>query len=126
MKIVALVARLLLGIMFVFFGANVVHPFLPMPAPPPGLAGQFEGALFASHYMVFVGAIMVISGLLFLANRFVALGLVLLGPVLVNILLFHALLQHAGFQPGVLATLLWWIVFYAHRHAFAGIFAAKA
>jgi hypothetical protein len=126
MKILTLVARLLLGAMFVFFGANVVHPFLPMPPPPPGLAGQFFSALAESHFMLVVGTLMVISGLLFLANRFVPLALVLLGPILVNILLFHALILHTGFQPGVLATILWFIVFYYHRAAFAGIFVAKA
>jgi hypothetical protein len=126
MKIVILIARLLLGLMFVFFGSNLVHPFLSMGALSPGLAGQFEGALFASHFMVVVGAVMVISGLLFLVNRFVALGLVLLGPILVNILLFHTLLQHEGFQPGLVATILWFVVFYGHRSSFEGIFRAKA
>lgn len=126
MKILTLVARLLLGIMFVFFGANGVHPFLPMPPPPPGLAGQFSAALMESHYMQVVSSIMVISGLLFLVNRFVPLALVLLGPILVNILLFHALIFHSGFQLGAFATVLWFIIFYYHRAAFAGIFQAKA
>jgi putative oxidoreductase len=125
MKILTLFARLLLGIMFVFFGSNGVHPFMPMPPPPPGLAGQFSIALMDSHYMQVVSVLMVISGLLFLVNRFVPLALVLLGPILVNILLFHALILHAGFQLGVLATVLWFIVFYYHRAAFAGIFQAK-
>jgi putative oxidoreductase len=119
MKILTLVARLLLGLMFTVFGANSVHLFMGMPSTIPGLAGE-------SHYTQVVGVLMVISGLLFLVNRFVPLALVILGPILVNILLFHALLMHAGFQAGVVATLLWFIVFYAHRAAFAGIFAAKA
>jgi hypothetical protein len=47
---------------------------------PPGLAGQFTAALIAAHYFYVVGAIMVISGILLLVNRFVGLGLTLLGP----------------------------------------------
>lgn len=31
MKIAAIVARVLLGLPFLFFGLNVIHPFLPMP-----------------------------------------------------------------------------------------------
>jgi hypothetical protein len=58
-------------------------------------------------------------------NRFVALGLVLLGPVLVNILMFHILISPAGFQAGVVFTLLWFLVFWQHRTAFAGIFQAR-
>jgi putative oxidoreductase len=126
MKILTLVARLLLGLMFTVFGANSVHLFMGMPSTIPGLAGEFSHAMMESHYTQVVGVLMVISGLLFLVNRFVPLALVILGPILVNILLFHALLMHAGFQAGVVATLLWFIVFYAHRAAFAGIFAAKA
>ncbi len=54
------------------------------------------------------------------------LQLVLLGPVLVNILLFHLLMMPATILPGIVFTLLWLIVFFAHRSAFAGIFTAKA
>jgi putative oxidoreductase len=126
MKIVTIIARILLGLMFVVFGLNGIHPFMPMGPMPAGPAGQYMAALAAVHYMVFVCSLMVISGVLFLAGRFVPLALTLLGPILVNILLFHALFLHAGFQPGVLATLLWLIVFWRHRAAFAGIFQAKA
>jgi putative oxidoreductase len=127
MKILTLIARLLLGLMFTVFGANSIHFFMGA-APPrmPGMAGDFASAMMDSHYTQVVGVLMVISGILFLINRFVPIALVILGPILFNILLFHALLMHEGFQAGVLATILWFIVFYAHRAAFAGIFAAKA
>jgi len=46
---------------------------------PTGLAGQFTAALFAAHYFYVVGAVMAVSGVLFLVNRFVGLGLTLLG-----------------------------------------------
>jgi hypothetical protein len=125
MKIVTLIARLLLGLMFVVFGSNGFLHFIPMGSLPPGPAGGFEGALMGTPYFYAVAAVMVVSGVLFLVNRFVPLGLTLLGPVLVNILLFHAFLLHQGFQAGVVATLLWFLFFYAHRRAFAGIFEAK-
>jgi hypothetical protein len=56
-----------------------------------------------------------------LANRFVPLALVLLGPVLVNILLFHALMAPEGLPMALFATLLWAILFFAARPAFAGV-----
>jgi putative oxidoreductase len=127
MKILTLIARLLLGLMFTVFGANSVHFFMgKMPPRMPGIAGDFANALMESHYTQVIGVLMVIAGLLFLINRYVPLALAILGPILVNILLFHALLMHEGFQAGVVAAILWFIVFYAHRSAFAGIFAAKA
>ena len=124
MRIAALIARLLLGLIFVVFGLNAFLQFIPMP-PPTGLAGQFIGALFQSHYLWVVAVLQIAGGALLLVNRYVALGLVLLGPVIVNILLYHLLLNPVGMGMAVLVTALWFIVFYAHREAFAGIFAQR-
>jgi hypothetical protein len=68
MKIVAIIARMLLGLMFLVFGLNPFLKFLPMP-PLEGVWGQFLGALVVSHYMWFVGAVQVISGALFLIGE---------------------------------------------------------
>jgi len=125
MKIAVLVARILLGLMFLVFGLNGFLNFLHMPMPP-GPAGQYMGVLFLSHYLHVVFLLEVIGGVLLLSGQFIPLGLVLLGPVLFNVLLFHAFLFPAGFPPALFATLLWFIVFYGVRKAFAGIFAQKA
>ena len=124
MKIVTMIARYLLGLMFLVFGANMFLPFMSTGPMPPGLAGQFTGALFASHYFYVVGALMVISGVLFLVNRYVGLGLTLLGPVLFNILTFHLLMNPSGIWMGAFATLLWLLVAWEHRIVFEKLFAA--
>src|SRR5215831_3228718 len=80
MKIVAIIARILLGLMFVVLGLNPFLKILPMP-PLEGVWGQFLGALFVSHYVWFVGAVQVISGALFLIGRYVPLAIALSGPV---------------------------------------------
>ena len=121
MKIATLIARILLGLLFLVFGLNGFLHFIPMP-PPPGLAGQFMGALFVSHYLTFIFSVQVIGGALLLANRFVPLALVLLGPIIVNILLFHSLMAPEGLPVALFATALWAIVFFAVRRAFAGVF----
>ena len=126
MKIATLIARYLLGLMFLVFGLNGFLHFIPQPPPPAGLASQFLGALAASHYMIPVFSLQVIGGVLLLANRFVPLALVLLGPVIVNILLYHFLMAPAGLLPGVVALALWLVVFYGVRSAFAGVFAMRA
>ena len=124
MKIAVLVARILLGLMFLIFGLNGFLNFLHMPMPP-GPAGQYMGVLFLSHYLHVVFLLEVIGGVLLLSGQFIPLGLVLLGPVLVNILLFHTFLFPSGFPPALFTTVLWFIVFYGVRKAFAGIFAQK-
>jgi len=126
MKIAALIARILLGLMFLVFGLNGFLNFMGKQPPMPGVAGQFAGALIESHYMQFVAALMVISGVLFLINRYVPLALVLIGPVIVNILLFHTFMAPSSIGMGLFAAVLWFIIFFSVRSAFAGIFLQKA
>jgi len=121
MKTAALIARILLGLLFTVFGLNGFFHFLPMTPPAGKLAGEYIGALFLSHYMVPVFALEIVGGALLLANRFLPLALVLLGPVLVNIVLFHSLMAPEGLPIALLATVLWVIVFVRVRHAFAGL-----
>jgi putative oxidoreductase len=118
MKIVNLIARILLGIIFLVFGLNGFFHFIPAPMPA-GLARQYNGALFVSHYAILVFLLQVLGGVLLLVNRFVPLAIALLGPIIVNILLFHFSMAPAGIPLALITTLLWLIVFYKVRHAFA-------
>jgi putative oxidoreductase len=124
MKVAVLIARILLGLIFVVFGLNAFLHFLPSP-PPPGAAGQFAGLLFTTHYYVVVFALQFIGGVLLLVGRYIPLGLVILGPIIVNILLFHIHMAPSGIGPGLVATILWFIVFAAHRESFRGILSAN-
>jgi len=126
MKIVTLIARILLGLVFLVFGLNGFLNFLSMGPAPTGLAGQFLGALFLSHYYWVVAALQIAGGLLLLINRFVPLALVLLGPIIVNIICFHVFMNPSGAPPAAVATILWLIVFYRNRQHFSGIFAQRA
>ena len=65
------------------------------------------------------------GGILLLAGRFVPVALVLLGPVIANILLYHITMNPKGIAPGLVAFILWRVVFYSVRSAFAGVFAAR-
>jgi len=123
MKILTLITGVLLGLIFIVFGLNGFFGFLTLGPVPAGLAGQFMGALFLSHYYWVVAGLQVVGGALLLVNRFVPLALVLLGPVIVNIICYHVFLNRSGAQLGALATILWLIVFYGKRQYFSGIFA---
>ncbi len=121
MKIASVVARLLLGLIFLVFGLNGFLHFIPMP-PPTGLAGQFFGALFMSHYWVLVFGVQIIGGALLLINKYVPLALVLLGAVIVNILAFHAFMAPAGLPLAIIVAILWAIVAVRNKQNLAGIF----
>jgi len=126
LKIVALVARVLLGLEFLVFGLNGFLHFLKMPPPPPGNLATFVGVLMGTQYMVPVYGIQVLSGLLLLVGFFVPLALALIAPVIVNILITHILMDQAGIPPGAVAAVLWLILFIAYRQYFASLFAPNA
>ncbi len=124
MKIVALVARILLGLAFLAAGVMKFLPF-PQGPMPPGTAGQFMGALMSSHYIWAIGIFEVAGGILLLVNRYVPLGLCLLAPVIVNILLTGVLLTHMALGSGIVVAILWILAYSRVRSAFAGIFQAR-
>jgi hypothetical protein len=68
----------------------------------------------------------VISGGLLLANLYVPLALAILAPIIVNIIMFLILLPPVGWQPGVLAAILWVFLFIHYRKYFSGIFTQRA
>jgi putative oxidoreductase len=120
MKIVSTIARFLMGFVFVVFGLNGILQFIPMP-PLTGIAGQFVGALFLSHYLVVIMFIQLLAGILLIVNRFVPLALTLLGPVIANILFFHVFMDPSGLPRAVVVIVLWSLVAYSVRSAFAGV-----
>ena len=121
MKIVTIIARVLLGLMFVVFGSNIFFHFIPMPEQRPSLATDFSKALMASHYMYVVGFLQVAGGLLLLIGRYVPLGLMLLGPVIVNILLFHIFLEPTGLPMAIVVSVLSLFLLWRYRANFAGL-----
>jgi len=125
MKIAALIARYLLGLVFVVFGLNGFLHFIPTGPMPAGLAGQFSATLMESHYFIVVSGLQVAGGALLLVNRYVPLGLTLLGPVIANIVLFHLLMDPKGLPMAILVTILWGILAFRHRQHFSGLFVQR-
>jgi putative oxidoreductase len=124
MKIAVLIARILLGLVFLIFGLNNLHPFMPMQTIP-GDAGTLSTILFAHGWFTFHGVLDVIAGVLLLAGRYVPVALVILGPILVNILVFHITLAPSGVGPGLVCAVLELFLIWAYWPAFRGIFTAK-
>src|ERR1700678_568089 len=125
MKIVALIARLLLALLFLGSGLNGVLHLIQMKGLPTGLAGQFATVLMQSHYVLFVSALQIAGGALLLVNRYVPLGLTILGPVIVNIILYHALMDLAGLPLAIVVAILWGVVAYRQRQYFSSLFVQK-
>ena len=125
MKIVTIIARILLGLVFAVFGSNHLYAWMPVPPPPPGVVGQYMSVMMSTHYFFIVGLFEVIPGLLLLFNRYVPLALTVLAAVIVNILLADILMAPTGLPVGIVVTILWLLVFWRVRSAFAGTLQAK-
>ena len=120
MKIATIIARVLLGLIFVVFGSNAFLHFIPMP-PMSGPSGEFIGAMYATGYLKVVAALQVAGGLLLLVGRFVPLGLTLLSPVIVNIVLFHVFMDRAGIPMALVVSALSLFLLWRYRSSFAGL-----
>ena len=124
MRTASVIARYLTGVIFLVFGLNGFLHFIPLP-PPAGVAGQFMGALYVSHYLWVIFAFQVIGGLLLLVNRYVPLAAALLAPVIVNILTFHVLMAPSGLPLALFVAVLWIAIFIEVRPAFSGLFQSR-
>ena len=120
MRTASLIARYLAGVIFLVIGLNGFLNFIHLP-PPGGIAGQFMGVLYASHYLMVISAFQVIAAILLLVNRYVPLAVAMLAPVIVNILSFHALMAPSGLPLALLMAVLWAVIFVDLRPAFSGL-----
>ena len=121
MKIAVLIARILLGLVFLVFGLNFFFHFIPQQ-PMPGDAGTMAGLMFVHRWFFFYGVLYVVAGLLLLVGRYVPVALVILGPFIVSILLFHLTLAPAAIGPGLVCAVLEIFLIYAYWPAFERIF----
>ena len=123
MTIASTIARILLGLVFALSG---LVPFIfPSPPSQPGMAGTVNHALFASHWMLFVGFAQLLIGISFLSNRFVPVALIMLAAFLYNSFAFHLLTSPALLPLPLVAAVLGTLVALPYRALFAPIFAAR-
>jgi putative oxidoreductase len=95
-------------------------PELHSPSPAGGIAGQFMGALYASHYLRVIFTFQVVAAVLLLANRHVPLAVAVLAPVIVNIFVFHALMAPSGLPLALFVAVLWAVIFVDVRQLLPG------
>jgi uncharacterized membrane protein YphA (DoxX/SURF4 family) len=74
MKIVEIIARVLLGLVFIVFGSNAFLHFIPTP-PMSGPSGDFITAIYSTGYLYVVGGCQVAGGLILLIGRCIECGL---------------------------------------------------
>ncbi|MXX73783.1 MAG: DoxX family protein [Holophagales bacterium] len=125
MKHLPTIARILLGLMFVFGG---VTGLLQLAEPEMGEDGAaFMGAIMDTGYLwPVIKVTEIVCGVLLILGMFVPLALVVLAPVVLNILLFHVFLEPSGVAIGLFLVVLGLYTAHQHRESFSGVLQRKA
>jgi len=101
------VVSLLFGLLFINSGLNKFFNYMPMPKDMPEKMIKVMGAFMEIGWLFPLIAVAEITGgILFITNKFRALGAIILFPVLVGILLTHIFIAPSGLP---LAIVLWGI-----------------
>ncbi len=125
MRTATLIARILLGLIFVVFGLNGFLHFLPQPEMPQAAIAFFGGLAAASYFLPLLFGTQVVGGVLLLVGM-VPLGLLLLAPVIVNIVGFHLSVAPNGLPLALVVAALELFLAWVHRNAFRPVFSSSA
>jgi len=129
MKIAVLIARILLGLIYLVFGLNFFFHFsflnMPVPKMSPA-AAAFSGGLFGTGYFFqYMKALEIISGVFLLINRYTAFFLLVLLPISLNIALFHFILVPSGAPMGAAVIVLNVFLCIAYLKYYTSVFTQK-
>ena len=101
------VVSLLFGLMFINSGLNKFFNYMPMPKDLPEKMMKLMEAIQEFGWLLhFIAVAEILGGILFITNKFRALGAIILFPVLVGILLTNLFNAPSGLP---LVIVLWGI-----------------
>ena len=116
---VPLIARLLLGAVFLFGSVTFFLNLIPPPADMPERLTTFNAGLMASGYFFNLLKMTELAcGLMLVTGFFVPLALVVLAPISLNIFLVHAILAPEGLPlAAIIGALMIYLSFFAEPYA---------
>ncbi len=114
-----LIARVLLGVVFLLAGIAGLLNLAPPPDDlPEGLKAFNSGLMASGYFFPLLKATEMICGALLLLGIFVPLALVILAPIVINIVLVHLFLAPSGLPLAlVLSLLLGYLAFFAEPYS---------
>ncbi|WP_333693601.1 DoxX family membrane protein [Flavobacterium sp.] len=121
MKIVKGIVFTLFGLMFINAGLDKFLHYMPIPELEPEVLKAGEAFMTITWLMPLVGAVELLSGLLFIFPKTRLLAALMLFPVMVGILLHNAVYMPEGLAiAGVLFLINLW-VFYKNKEKIKGL-----
>jgi putative oxidoreductase len=85
-------ASLLFGLMFINSGLNKFFQYIPVPADlPENMVNLMKSFMSINWLMPLIAVVEIIGGILFITNKYRALGAIIILPINVGIFLTHAI-----------------------------------
>jgi putative oxidoreductase len=111
-KKIILVVSILFGLMFINAGLNKFFNYIPVPADMPEQLAKFMAAMMEIGWLLpLLGAMEVIGGILFITNKFRALGAIIIFPMMVGIVLTHIFVDQSTLPVAiVLMAINLWVI----------------
>lgn len=111
-KKILFVVSLLFGLVFINAGLNKFFNYMPVPEDLPKEVIKMSTAMMEVGWLMPLIAVAEIAGgVLFITNRYRALGAIIIFPVMVGILLTHFIVAPSGLpQALVLGAVLVWVM----------------
>jgi uncharacterized membrane protein YphA (DoxX/SURF4 family) len=117
---ILLVVSILFGLMFINSGLDKFFHYMPMPEDLPEELMSLMGAFMEIGWLFpLVAVAEIVGGLLFMTNKYRALGALIIFPVMIGILLTHIINAPDGLPIALVlfAILLW--AMYENRAKYA-------
>ncbi len=121
MNSIAMIARYLLGLAMLVFGANKFLDFMPHPELPTE-AAAFMGTIAGSYIWASLGVVYILAGLLLVLNKAVPFALIILVPVSFNIVAFHLAYAPEGLLFAAVVAVLNLLLIYTNWDRFKSLF----
>ena len=112
-KKILFVVSILFGLMFINSGLNKFFNYMPMPEDlPEKMMKLFTAFMEVGWLMPLIAVAEIVGGLLFITNKYRALGAIVIFPVMIGILLTHLINAPSGLPIALvlLAINLWVII----------------
>lgn len=103
---------LLFGLMFINAGLNKFFNYMPMPDDlPENMLKMMTAFMQIGWLMPLIAIAEIVGGILFITNKFRALGAIVIFPVLIGILLTHITIAPSGLPVAlILCGIEIWVI----------------
>lgn len=105
MRILAIIVRTLMGLLFIFGACAYLFNLMPQPELTGNVKVFMDGMLATGYMMNLIKITELICGLAFVSGFFVPLAATVIAPIVINIFMFHLLVEPSGLPVAIFLLL---------------------